>query len=326
MERLRQAPFTFDFFQAVRRLESVFGDRPRVGHSFKPAQDPVRFCQEPSLAFPPSTIWAFQPREGKAPLMFVHFMGLLGPNGPMPLHLTEQARSRQRNMGDPTIARFLDTFNHRMVSLFYRAWASNNQAASHDRPEQDRFAVYVASVIGRGMGSLCDRDSVPDNAKLHYSGRLASGARHAEGLQAILADFFKTPVQIREFFGQWIDLPAEYCCRMGESPRTGLLGSTCIVGSRVWECQQKFRLRMGPMGFAAFERLLPGGRSLRRLVDWVRNYIGDELLWDAQLVLKAEEVPQISMGKQGRLGWTTWLATRPFEKDADDLVLRPAVN
>lgn len=322
-DRLAEAPFKFDFFQAVRRLEAVYRERPRVGASYKVAQDSIRFCQEPSLAFPPCTVAAFQPNARFAPRMFVNFLGLLGPNGPMPLHVTELARHRQRNMGDSTLARFLDVFNHRMVSLFYRAWAVNNQAVSHDRPEDDRFAVYIATVIGRGMASLVGRDSVPDNAKFHYSGRLSGATWHAEGLEAMLADFFKTPVRVIEFFGQWLDLPAEYCCRMGESPKTGLLGSTCVVGSRVWECQQKFRLRMGPMGLAQFERLLPGQRSLQRVVDWIRNYIGDELLWDLQLVLKAEEVPKIQMGKQGRLGWTTWLASRPFEKDADDLVLRP---
>lgn len=325
--RLEAKPYSFDFFQAVRRMECAYRDLPRMGEGRRPREDPVRFSQEPSLAFSPCTVAAYVRRgEGPAARLFVNFAGLLGPNGPLPLHLTAYARDRERNHGDATFARFLDMFNHRMVALFYRAWASTQQAVSHDRREGDRFTRYYLSLFGLGMPSLRDRDAVADVAKVHYSGRLVCRTRHAEGLQAILQDYFRLPVVIRQFMGQWLDLPDGCKCRLGESPDTGLLGRTTIVGSRFWECQQTFRIRMGPMTFLEFERLLPGGDSLRRLVDWVRNYTGDELRWDAQLVLKAEEVPRIELGRGGRLGWTTWLRSRPFERDADDLVLRPVAG
>jgi len=95
------------------------------------------------------------------------------------------------------------------------------------------------------------------------------------------------------------------------------------VGAHIWDCQQKFRVILGPLTLPHYERMLPGEASHERLVDWIRNYTGDELCADVQLVLKAEEVPQTQLGAQGRLGWTTWLQSEPFERDADDLVLRP---
>ena len=49
-------------------------------------------------------------------------------------------------------------FNHRVISLFYRAWVVNQQAVSFDRPELDRFAVYTATLIGLGTSHLRDRD------------------------------------------------------------------------------------------------------------------------------------------------------------------------
>lgn len=93
------------------------------------------------------------------------------------------------------------------------------------------------------------------------------------------------------------------------------------VGSRYWECQQKFRIRFGPMGFSDYQRMLPKGESICRLIAWVRNYVGDEMSWDLQLILTAKEVPRISLGKEGQLGWSTWLGSREFEKDMDNLVL-----
>jgi type VI secretion system protein ImpH len=99
------------------------------------------------------------------------------------------------------------------------------------------------------------------------------------------------------------------------------LGLTAVIGERVWDCQHKFRIIMGPLSLVDYERLLPGGDSLERLAAIVRNYIGDELQWDLNLVLKKAEVPPLQLGVQGRLGWTTWLMERHLDKDADDLKL-----
>jgi type VI secretion system protein ImpH len=327
IEQLTADPYRFDFYHAVRSLEAQHPASPRVGQSLKIADDPVRFCQQPSLRFEPATLVEFrQPRESSPQRLFVAFLGLLGPMGPLPLHLTEFIRDRERNANDPTPARFLDLFNHRVISLFYRAWAVNQQAVSFDRPELDRWAVFVASLMGIGTPHLRTRDEVPDLAKLHYSGRLAAQTKNAEGLKWILQDFFKVHVEIEQFVGHWMKLPADCQCRLGESRFTGLLGSTAIVGTKIWECQQRFKIRMGPMGLADYERLLPSGRSIRRLRDWVLNYVAQQFGFDVQLVLRGDEVPDCRLGKGARLGWSTWVKNQPgpAAKDADDLVLKVA--
>jgi type VI secretion system protein ImpH len=38
------------------------------------------------------------------------------------------------------------------------------------------------------------------------------------------------------------------------------------------------------------------------LVAWVRNYVGDELLWDVNLILKKEEVPPLVLGEGSQTG------------------------
>ncbi len=325
-EALLERPYDFDFFQAVRRLECAHPDRSRVGHSQRPQDDPVRFCQNVSLAFTPSAIDAYSEAADEHPArMVVNFFGLLGTNGPMPLPITEYVYDRLHNHRDKTLASFLDIFNHRMISLFYRAWACNQQSASHDRKEEDRFAVYIGSLFGIGTGSFRNRDEVPDVGKLHYSGRLVCQTNNAEGLREILQDYFGIMVEIQQFVGQWINLPQEHRCRLGESPANAKLGATLVIGSRFWECQQKFRIRFGPMNFSDYRRMLPGGDSIRRFIAWVRNYDGDELSWELQLILSAPEVPSTCLGKMGQLGWSTWLSSKKFEKDADDLVLRTLV-
>ena len=124
------------------------------------------------------------------PRLAVNFFGLFGPNGPLPLHLTEYARNRLRAESDPTLVRFIDLFHHRMLTLFYRVWAAAQPTVSFDRPETDRFALYVGSLFGLGMPSLRNRDAFPDLARLHYAGQLACQTRHPDGLNAMISDYF----------------------------------------------------------------------------------------------------------------------------------------
>ena len=322
--RLAEAPYAFGFFQVLRRLECVFRDRPRLGTSSRAGEEPIRLGQVPTLEFPPSTLAGFEPAaDGRPPRLTQHFLGLLGPQGALPLHLTDYAHDRVQHVGDTTLVRFLDVFHHRILTLFYRAWADAEPTVSFDRPEDDRFGVYVGALFGLGLPSLQDRDDMPDLAKLHFAGRLALQTRHPEGLQAILSALFVVPVLVREFVGAWLHLPEQSLCRLGAAREAGTLGVSATVGSRVWASHHKFRILFGPMTFADYERFLPGGPHLKRLVALVRNYVGDELLWDINLVLRRDEVPGVELGRAGRLGWTTWVKSRPFERDADDLVLEP---
>ncbi|MDX2147460.1 MAG: type VI secretion system baseplate subunit TssG [Planctomycetota bacterium] len=339
LNRLRSEPWGHDFFQAVRRLESLFPELPRVGLSTIAGDDAVRFSQEPSLSFAPATVWKYLPSTERAPpRLFVNFLGLLGPDGPMPLHMTEFARDRERHSKDPTLARFLDVFNHRMVSLFYRGWASAQMTASFDRatrrltregepvppsPADDRFATYVASLIGLGMEHLRNRDSFPDGAKLHYSGRLVPHVRNAEGLALTIEDYFRVPTSLEEFVGQWLSLPKQYWLHLGRNPSCATLGRSAVLGRSVWDCQGKFALRLGPMSYADYCRMLPHGRSETRLQDWIRFYAGDELAWEARLVLRRAETPSLKLTGELRLGYTTWLTSGEIDRDPADLCLRP---
>src|SRR5262249_19902028 len=140
---LAGAPYRYDFYQTLRRLECLYEEKPRWGRALRPIDEPVRLGQEPDLSFAPAPLASFE--SGGGPRLQVRLFGLFGPNGPMPLHLTEYARERLHHAGDPTLSRFLDIFHHRFLALFYRAWAQAQPAVNHDRPRDDRFTVYVGS-------------------------------------------------------------------------------------------------------------------------------------------------------------------------------------
>ena len=312
-----------DFFQAVRLLENAHPDKPRVGASLRPRDDAVRFGQDPSLAFEPTAVRGFTPANARVRArLAVNFIGLLGPNGPLPLHLTEYARDRARNQGDPTMAAFLDVFHHRIISLFYRARATAEPAISLDRPELDRFADYVGSLFGIGSPALHGRDEIGDFAKLHFAGLMANQRRPAAGLVTILRAYFRVPVEVEQFVGHWMRIPLDGQTRIGVIDRGNRLGTSAILGRKVWDCQHKFRLVIGPLDYEDYQRMLPGGASMQRLLAWVRNYAGLVLDWDVRLILKQEQVPRLALGGR-RLGWTTYLASAPARRDPDQLLINP---
>ena len=326
-ETVRSAPHRFGFHALLRWFEAANRTRPRLGRSLHLAQDAVRLGQAPSVIHAPASLAAVEPGvDGRPDRLLVHMFGLFGPDGPLPLHLTEQAMNRQRDHGDATLRRFIDLFHHRTLSLFHRAWTDVRPTASFDRPEADRFGHYTGALIGLSTPGLRDRDAMPDLTKLHFAGLLAGQTRHAEGLGAILSAFFTMPVQVESFVGAWLRLPAEDHTRLGDGARTAGLGATALLGARVWSRQHKFRLVFGPLSLPEYERLLPGGQSFHRLVPIVRNWAGDALAWDVNMVLRRDEVPAIRLGQQGRLGWTTWLMPRPSPADAADLFLEAGAD
>lgn len=231
--------------------------------------------------------------------MAVNFFGLFGPNAPLPPHITEYVLEREMHHHDSTITAFVNLFHHRLISLFYRAWAANQKAVDLDRPDEQRYAVYIGALFGIGMEALQKRDAVPDPAKLFFAGRLASQTRNAEGLEAILREYFQVPSEVHPFAGRWLQLPSDSICRLGDSVESGSLGENTIVGSRFWDCQLSFRIRFGPMRLADYQRLLPGGAAYERVRDWVLNYCGEHFFWEMQLVLQADEVPPTRLGQLG---------------------------
>jgi len=322
-QSLASEPYKYDFFQALRLVECANADKSRIGNSQRPSDDPLRLAQEPSLAFAPSTVSDFEVSDpGMPPRMSVLFFGLFGPNGPLPLHLTEYARERIRNHGDEAFAAFTDIFHHRFLSLFYRAWADAQPTTNFDRPQDDRFAARLSCLIGDGYELGENRDEL-DFVKLNYAARFLNQTRNAEGLLAILSAYYSMPVELEQYVGQWLRIPDRFQWRLGADPESGSLGLNSTLGERVWQCQSKFRLIIGPLTLDDYQRLLPGRKSLGSLVKLVRHYVGDELDWELKLILKGEEVKPASLGEYCQLGWTSWLPSDYPLDQFDELSLNP---
>ncbi len=344
IRRLLEQPNTFDFYQAVRLLERHWHQqdpqRRSVGKDGPPDRETVRFKALPSLSFPGCDIADVkQPQSTAAagessPLeMFVTFMGLTGPAGVLPDHYTTLLLERLRER-DHALLDFLDIFNHRAISHMYRAWEKYRLPFVFERcrmeQTEDPGAQCLFSLIGFGTDHLRGRLDVEDDALLFYAGHFANQTRSAASLEAVLSDFFEIPLQVQQFCGQFLYLDRDNRSRLAsrKAPlgQNVQLGSAVVVGERVWDVQSKFRLHIGPLTYPQFRRFTPSGDDLARLVQLARTFVGPEYDFDVQLALRGDQTPGIRLGtedqRQPRLGWNTWLRSRPTDDVVTDAVFR----
>ncbi|MBZ9985888.1 type VI secretion system baseplate subunit TssG [Mesorhizobium sp. BH1-1-5] len=324
-----ELPEGFDFFELLRRLEQRRG---LFGHSGNADREPARLGQHVRLSFSARDVVKFQNATEKAPArVTVANLGLLGPEGPMPLHLTRWVLDRlsQRwftgadaeQTSDTTFVDFVNILQHRMIALYYRAWADAHPAVQVERSVGGRVRAMLEAMAGIGLPGTQDPEL--DTVRLRQAGSLANQVDGAERLTLFLATAFKVPVQIKEFVAAWITIPAALQSRIGKAYAT--LGGGATIGPRVFSRQSRIELRVGPLSLDDFKSFLPGERRLALFKKAVRDMIGEALDVNLRIVLAREAVPPPKMGTI-QLGRTSWLSRPAEQGDADDLRLRTIVG
>jgi type VI secretion system protein ImpH len=317
--------YSFEFFQAVRLLERMSNERKTVGKTALPHEEIVRFRSRITLDFPSSEVHEIREKEdGSAPEMLVNFMGSIGASGVLPIHYTELALDRVRR-GDTALWSFLDIFTHRSISMFYQAWAKYRFPVGYERG-RDEFTSYLFDFAGLGTKGLRGRMHLEDETLLPYAGLIAQKPHSASAIENILDDYFGIRSNIHQFFGQWIDLDKSDHSSLGRL--TSTLGIRSIVGTRIWDQQSKFRLKLGPLTFNKFLAFLPNGSAHNALRSIVKFMVGYEFDFDVQLVLQKKEVPGTVLTtralRKPMLGWTSFLKTQPVGQDDEQLILASA--
>ncbi len=330
IDTLFERGYELDFFQAVRLLSRLVPERKPVGTTARPSEEVVRFGAWLSLAFPASAIDVIKriPDWEGPPRMTVTFLGLSGIQGVLPVCYTERLLSHQSEE-DGALKDFLDLFNHRWISFFYRAWKKHHfpveyESASLGGIETDLFTRSLYDFVGLGTPGLRDRMRIADESLLPYAGLVAQRPRSAVALRSILRGYFSLPVEIDQCVGDWYSLEEDDLSYLSSNLEHNQLGVGAFLGDKVWDQQSKFTLRVGPIGWQRFQEFLPGRPTTSKLLDLTRFLIGRSLAFDVQLVLQADEVPDLRLTDEGAdapcLGWSTWLKTSAFKKDAADAV------
>ncbi|WP_169531019.1 type VI secretion system baseplate subunit TssG [Azotobacter chroococcum] len=320
LQRLREEPWRFTFFQAVRLLR-----RQSEGAE-------LRFGANLGLGFPATELSTLESRDdGRQLRLLVNFLGLTGPSGVLAQHYSETLTSLERQ-GDTATRDFLDLFNHRLLELFWRAWSHYRPEIATEQGRIDSALQHVYDLIGLGTPGLRPHErplrGLPASALGFYSGLIAQRPHGPGSLEQIMSHWLGAPVMVESCVGTWQRIPAAQCSRLGQAAMR--LADDCQLGSHYWDRQNTLRLRIGPLSQAAFERLLPcaedGGARLAGAVELASLMTGLALDLRIRLIIAAEAVPMLRLGTAFRLGWNTWLAGQrrglPRQEPAEDCEFR----
>ena len=315
IDAVQRTPWKFGLMALLRRVSAADPALPALGSASRPQDEPLRLGQAAALIFAPHEIADASvpgPADERAgnhpalPRVRVYGLGVLGPHGPLPLHITEMVRERSENHGDTTLADFLDLFHHRFLTRLYAAWAQAQAAAGLDRAQDEVFSRYIARLSRHDPLEI--RDSVlPSHARLAASAHLARDARSPDGLAATVARFFAVPVRLEEFVLHWIRVDDADRSLLGLARASSVMGEGAIAGECVADRQSSFRLVLGPLTLRQYLRFTPQGQDLALLVEWVRAFVGLEFGWDLELRVRNDQVPPARLDDARELGWSTWL-------------------
>lgn len=340
IDRLLADPHRHEFFQAVRLLARWLAKREGLDDEDVLVHR-LRFRSSLSLSFPASEIEALQvidagtSQDESRPAALTRFeltpafMGLLGVHGSLPLHYTETLVHREVFARDASARAFLDLFSHRAVALFYLAWKKHRLPIGYEADQGERFLPLVLSIAGLGHPALRDRllreggGGLHDESVAHFAA--AQQRRQISGpqLRAWVSAHFGVPVELESFVGRWVRLPAGGHTRLGG--QGGVLGHSAVVGERLWQRDLRVRLRLGPLNRQRFEHFLPGAPGARALQQLLTLACGVSLEFEVCLRLRREDVQPTQLHSKAdmppaRLGWTSFLSTRPADRDREDLV------
>jgi len=292
----------FGLFPIARGAEARAADMPRIGRARRPAQSVVDLFQVPSLAFPDSTLEEVEVKDGRA-RVGGYWLGLTGPMGPLPQHMTEFASFERSYAKQRPFGRWLDMLAGRMLQFFFRAWADSQPAAQADRPDDDRFAEQVALLTGAtdGVGPFA---ALPARARVHYAALFAS-RRSAGAIEDALSHLLGQRVTVLEYQPRWRDIDEADQTRLGR--QFAGLGEGAMLGGRARVASDAFRVVIRAKSRADYEALLPAGSRFRILSEALDAFAPSHLEWDVALEIAAKDIRPARLDGTARLGWIGWL-------------------
>jgi|GEM_PF-3312489 len=338
-----------NFFAFLRLLNALESDKPKIGAAKSLREEIVEFKQPAYLEFAPSTVSDVKelPNKkngGAVASLETYFLGLSGPNGPLPHSITDYILSRKNglthpdrvvegrrdtslNRRDSSLFDFLNIFNHRFISYFYRVWSTSRKAPDYDRPDESKFPDFIASL----SGTAGIKTPFEDSSHNYFSGHFANKTRHPEGLVKIIGDLLNCTVELEENVGDWISLPGNEIKTLGQLSDRGAssLGEGIALGEKIWDRQLRFDLHIGPISFNLFEKFVPKANGedselVKQLKHITALYTDRVFFCYAHIGLKKAEVPDPILGSNQshfRLGVDSWLRNKEHRNNPKGLLI-----
>ena len=286
----------FNFYRFCQVLEGLTPDKPPLGSTFSPKDDPVRFRPHAGMGFPVSELKTVQTDDehpDAPPTVRTTFLGLYGVDSPLPTSYIDDIT--QQREGHETMEAFLDIFNHRIMTQFYRIWRKHSYPATFEPGGSDKTSQSLMALTG-----LPHAGPTPTSRLLALLQPLVRTTRTAEGIAAVIKT--QAPLtQVEVHPHQAILMPAGQQAEFSFSRRQ-TLGDYLVLGSQTTEVNYRIGITMYTEDEKEAKGWLPGGQLREDVFSLLRVYLGCD--YDASLSLS---IP-IKLAPLPRLGDDSLLA------------------
>lgn len=297
----------YNFFQLVDLIHRHHGDDLERAQDEQPQQERIRFSASAGLGFPGSdVVSAASPEHEHAPYQLeVSFLGLHGAQSPLPgYYLEDLAWEAGQNLG--VRRHFLDFFNHRLVTLFHRAWRKYRYYVRFQPEASDGFSDHIFALVGLSDPKLRQATPVNWSKMLAYAGLMAGRSRSPEVVSGIIGHCFDLDsVEIEQWVLRKVDIPQDQQTQLGRA--NGSLGDDTLIGASIRDRSGKFVLRIRNLDRQRVAKFLPDGEEHERLVKLVEFVTREQLAYDLELQMREKDVRPMELGKDVRLGWNSFV-------------------
>ncbi len=262
-----------NFYRFCQLLEKLNPDRPLMGSTSHPGDDPVRFAPHSGMGFPASELKAVEYDEeddSKPPLIRATFMGMYGVDSPLPTaYLDDITQCRE---GHEALQGFLDIFSHRILTQFYRIWRKYSYPATFESGGADSISQSLLGLVGLGIPGTANHIATPVSRFLALLGVLRQPGKTQEGIQQIVtllapdttlkvSPYSLRPVEIRQPLGFYDD-------------DDFLLDGNTPLGDEVMDINSQLLIALSTENQQESQGWKPDGQLYQDLLVMLRVYLG----------------------------------------------------
>lgn len=297
IHRLKPHISRINFYRFCQYLEQAAPHTPPLGSSANPADDPVRFRPHPGMGFPASELKAVKydaQQPDAPPTVRTTFLGLYGVDSPLPTaYLDDIAQGKD---GHEAVMAFLDIFNHRFTTQYYRIWRKYNYPASFEPGARDAISRCLLGLIGLGIPGSENHIATPVSRFLALLSVMRLPTRTAEGVTALVALLApKTQATVTPHDPQSVVLQTRAC--LSRTSRIDLT-TRALLGRTGTDVNSQLLLQLYTEEADEVRGWLPGGQLHTDLLVLLRVYLGWRCHARLQLTLPVSLLPAAQLGKQ----------------------------
>lgn len=295
-EQLQDDISRTNFYRFCQLLEQSQPGALPLGSSVKISDDPVRFRPHPGMGFPAGEFKRLElPEEAGGPATArVTFMGLYGVESPLPTACIDDIA--QRREGYEAVSDFLDIFNHRLITQYYRIWRKYSWPASFEAGGKDKTSRYLLSLAGLGIKGCAENIATPISRFLALPGMMRLPTRTSDGILAIVR-LLAPDTRAEIVPHDPARIPLKQTLTMSASRPTSLEHRP-VMGSHATDVNHQVHLRLTTSNEQEAMSWLPGESLHADLLVLLSVYLGAKLDVRMTLTLARELLPDAALSCQ----------------------------